>query len=189
MFGFGKRINTEDAWSRFEEEAMPYRQDLFRTAVWLTRDHHQAEELVQEVMFQALRSFHNYEKETNCKAWLMRILYNHNARRLAKDNRMRMVDDPDEVVLGSVPFETPILESLTDEQVIQALWRLPEKFREVVVLSDVEDLKYREISSVLELPIGTVMSRLSRGRKMLRIELSEYAREMGFGLTQTAAKG
>ena len=172
--------NKEDRWHAFEIEALQYRGDLFRTAMWLTRNQSDAEDLVSETMFQAMRSFHLYESGTNCKAWLTRILYNHNMRRVRKVLKMRLVEDVDEVILSNIPCDPPVPEDITDEYVLAAIWRLAEHYRTVLVLADVEDLPYKEIAEILDLPIGTVMSRLFRARKILRFDLAEYAREHGF---------
>ncbi|QQS34179.1 MAG: sigma-70 family RNA polymerase sigma factor [Acidobacteriota bacterium] len=181
MLGIKWLESKEDTWRNFESEAMPFRNDLYRTAMWLTRNPAEAEDLVQETMFQALRSFHLYEMGTNCKAWLMRILYVHNVRRLRSVLKLQIVADEDDVILNNIPFEPPIPEKITDEEVLDAIWKLPEPFRNVLVLADIEELSYKEIASIMELPMGTVMSRLSRGRRMLRIELADYASKHGFG--------
>lgn len=189
MLGIKWLENKEDRWRNFESEAMPYRPDLYRTAMWLTRNPAEAEDLVQETMFQAMRSFHLYQMGTNCKAWLMRILYVHNARRLRKILKLQIVQDVDNEIADSIPFEPPIPEKITDEEVLDAIWRLPEPYRNVLVFADIEELSYKEIASIMDLPMGTVMSRLSRGRKVLRIELAEYAKKHGFGNQRQAAQG
>lgn len=187
MFGIKWLETKEQKWSDFEAEAMPLTPELFRVAMWLTRDRTEAEDLVQETMMQALKSFHRYEIGTNCRAWLTTIMYNLNVKRLQKMGRMRMVDDPEEKLAETIPFEAPIPQSVTDEDVIKALANVPENFRQVVVLSDIEEFSYKEIASILGIPIGTVMSRLSRGRKVLRMELADYARNYGFGETRKNA--
>ncbi len=188
MLGIKWLESKEDKWRNFESEAMPFRPDLYRTAMWLTRNPSEAEDLVQETMFQAMRSFHLYEMGTNCKAWLMRILYVHNARRLRKVLKLQTVQDVDDEIVNSIPFEPPIPQKITDEEVLDAIWRLPEHFRNILVYADIEELSYKEIASILDLPMGTVMSRLSRGRRVLRIELAEYARKHGFGDQRRAAQ-
>ena len=188
MLGIKWLESKEDKWRNFESEAMPFRPDLYRTAMWLTRNSSEAEDLVQETMFQAMRSFHLYQMGTNCKAWLMRILYVHNARRLRKVLKLQVVQDVDDVIVNSIPFEPPIPEKITDEEVLDAIWRLPEPFRNVLVFADIEELSYKEIASIMDLPMGTVMSRLSRGRRVLRIELAGYASKHGFGDQKRAAQ-
>ena len=173
--------NKEEKWEAFAEEAMPHMPDLFRVAVWLTRSRDEAEDLVQETMFQALKSFHRYEMGTNCRAWLVTIMYNLNYKRIAKLTKLKLVDDPEEKLAETVPFEPSVPESLTDETIIAALKDVPDSFRSVVVLSDVEEFSYKEIASILDIPMGTVMSRLYRGRRILRQSLAGQAREYGFG--------
>ena len=181
MFGIKRLETKEKKWSDFEAEAMPLTPDLYRIAMWLTRNREEAEDLVQETFFQALKSFHRYETGTNCRAWLATIMYHLNSKRLQKMGRIKLVDEGEEKLAETIPFEPQMPETLTDEEVIAALGQLPENFRQVLVLSDVEGFSYKEIASILDVPMGTVMSRLSRGRKVLRLELADYARNYGFG--------
>lgn len=181
MLGIKWLENREDKWRHFESEAMPLLPDLFRTAMWLARNRDEAEDLVQETMFQAMRSFHSYQMGTNCKAWLTRILYVQNVRRLQKVLRLKLVQDVDDEIAHTIPFEPQIPQEIADEEVIAAIGRLPDIYRIVLVLADVEELSYKEISSIMDIPMGTVMSRLSRGRRVLRIELADYASRHGFG--------
>ena len=181
MLGIKWLESEDDKWQNFQTEAMPFSKDLFRVAMWLTRNPDEAEDLVQETMFQAMRSFHRYEMGTNCRAWLMTIMHNLNSKRLYKLGRMQMVDDSEEKIAETIAFEPSIPETITDEEVISALKRVPDPFRDVIILSDVEEFSYKEIASILGVPIGTVMSRLYRGRRVLRQELTEYARSQGFG--------
>ena len=162
---FSSKKEEEKLLQNFEQEAMPLTPDLFRVAMYLKRDRDGAEDLVQETMVQGLKSFHRYEPGTNCKAWLTTIMY--------------IVDDPEEKVMQTLTFEPSIPQKLTDEDVIEAVKKVPELFREVILLCDVEDFSYKEISSMLDIPMGTVMSRLHRGRKLLRGELAVLAREYG----------
>lgn len=187
MLGIKWLENREEKWRNFESEALPFRGDLFRAAMWLTRNRVDAEDLVQETMFQAMRSFHLYEMGTNCKAWLMRILYVHNVRRLRNSLKLQLVQDADDEITNYIPFEPPIPARITDEEVIEAIWKVPERFRDVLIFSDIEELSYKEIAATMDVPIGTVMSRLSRGRRLLRIELADYARRAGFGIGKQAA--
>lgn len=187
MFGFRWLANKEDRWRAFEAEAMPLMADLYRSAMWLTRDRTEAEDLVQETMFQALRSFHRYQEGTNCKAWLMTIMFNHNSKRLAKVSRTGLVVDTEDMIAETIAFEPPIPQSITDEDVVEALSRVPRSFRDVVVLADVEGFSYKEIALIVNVPVGTVMSRLHRGRKLLRLELAYYARNFRFGENRRTA--
>jgi RNA polymerase sigma-70 factor (ECF subfamily) len=169
------RPDDRDLWSAFEAEALPHADGLFRLAMWFERNRSDAEDLVQETMVQALQSFHRFQRGTNCRAWLARILQNvrNNRRRAAA--RAIVVPDPDDRIGQSVPFVPPIPQQLTDESVLAALRRIPEAFQEVIVLCDVEELTYKEIADVLAIPVGTVMSRLHRGRALLRSELGASA--------------
>ena len=158
-------------WTTFEAEALPHADRLFRLAMWLERDRQEAEDLVQETMVRALRSFHRFQPGTNCRAWLIAILQNLRSNRRRARQRSPIVEDTDDRIAAtaSVP---PIPQGLTDEDVLAALSRIPEQFQEVVVLCDVEDLSYKEIAAAMEIPLGTVMSRLHRGRALLRSELT-----------------
>lgn len=180
MFGSSRLIKKEEKWADFESEAMPHMNSLFRNAMWLTRDRDLAEDLVQETMFEAIRSFHRFELGTNCKAWMVTIMHNLNSKRLYKLGRMKLVDDPDDKLVETIAFEPSIPETLTDEEVIVALRKIPDHFRNVILLADVEEFSYKDIASILGVPIGTVMSRLYRGRRILRQELTDYARGYGF---------
>lgn len=181
MFKGAPFSGEEQKWADFEAEAMPHIQSLFRSAMWLTRDRALAEDLVQETMFEAIKSFHRYELGTNCKAWLTTIMQNLNLKRLYKLGRMKIVDGAEERLAETIPFEPSVPENLTDEVVITAIKKVPDPFRDVILLADVEEFSYKDIALILGVPIGTVMSRLYRGRRMLRQELTEYARAYGFG--------
>ena len=174
MFGSSKRRQQD--WEDFEAEALPWLPDLYRIARWMAGNREEAEDLVQETLSESLRSFHRYEKGTNCRAWMTKIMYHVNGKRLRRLGRMRLVDDPDETIAQTVPFEPPIPQSLTDEDMIAAVKRVPDPFRQVLLLADVEEFAYKEIAEMVRVPIGTVMSRLHRGRKLLRRELGDVAR-------------
>ncbi len=176
---FGSKREREKEWAAFEAEAVPLMADIFRTAMWLVRDHATAEDLTQETFAQALKSFHRYTPGTNCRAWLTTILYHLNSKRRYKLGKLKLVEDAEEQIAQTVAFEPPISQTLTDEDILQALETLPEQFRTVVLLTDVEDFSYKEVAELLNTPIGTVMSRLHRGRRLLRQQLTEYARKFG----------
>lgn len=176
----GKK-EEEQLWKNFEQEAMPHSADLFRVAMFLKRNRDIAEELVQETLMQALKSFHRYKMGTNCKAWLTTIMYNTHYKQLRKQTNLQLVEDKEEMIAQTVPFEASIPQHITDEDVLQALEKVPPIFKEIVVLCDVEGFSYKEISSIMDVPMGTVMSRLHRGRKILRNELAVYARNYGLG--------
>ena len=163
----------EAAWAGFEAEAMPHVESLFRTAMWFERDRHEAEDLVQETLRQALESFHRYTPGTNCRAWLMSILQHVRSNRRRAKGRSPVVSTDAELLTSTVAFIPPVPEHLTDEELLGALRRIPAQYQEVIVLSDVEELSYKDIASTLSIPIGTVMSRLHRGRALLRQELTK----------------
>jgi RNA polymerase sigma-70 factor (ECF subfamily) len=155
-------------WAAFEAEALPHVDRLFRLAMWFERNRAEAEDLVQETMMQALQSFHRFQPGTNCRAWLTTILQHVRSNRRRANNRSPLVEDPDGRRARLMPFVAPVSQHLTDEDILGALARIPESFQEVILLCDVEELTYREIADVLQIPMGTVMSRLHRGRALLR---------------------
>jgi RNA polymerase sigma-70 factor, ECF subfamily len=159
------------AWAAFEGEVLPHADRLFRLAMWLERNRGDAEDVVQETMIQALRSFHRYQPGTNCRAWLITILQRIVSNRRRAKGRSIVVDDPDDRIANAVAFVPPLAQELTDELMLERLRRLPTVFQEVILLCDVEDLSYKEAAEALAIPIGTVMSRLHRGRAQLRAEL------------------
>lgn len=166
---------------RFEKEAMPHLGDLFRTATRVTGDRSRAEDVVQETFLQAWKSFGRFQPGTNCRAWLYKILFHCLSHYRRKFLRFPLLDDATGFLESSIPYSAPIPESLTDEQILAALDRIPVDFRSVVLLSDVEEFAYKEVAEILGIPIGTVMSRLSRARKMLRGHLGDVAKEYGIG--------
>ncbi|MFM9904558.1 MAG: sigma-70 family RNA polymerase sigma factor [Pyrinomonadaceae bacterium] len=178
MFGIGREREKE--WAAFEAEALPLMPDVFRVARWLAGDTTLAEDLTQETFAQALKSFHRYSPDTNCRAWLITILYRVNGKRRMKLGQLKLVEDTEEQIAETVAFEPPIPHHLTDEVILRALKRIPQKYCDVVLLTDVEEFSYKEAADLLGTPIGTVMSRLHRGRRLLRQELTDYARNMGY---------
>lgn len=167
--------------SRFDEEAMPHLNDLFRTATRTLGDKARAEDVVQETYLQAWKSFASFEPGTNCRAWLFKILFHcvHHHRR--KQMRFPVVREPGDMIdetLASVPA---VPDKLTDEEILAALDKIPGDFRSIVLLVDVEEFAYKEVAEILAIPIGTVMSRLSRGRKLLRGYLAAAAGSYGIG--------
>jgi RNA polymerase sigma-70 factor (ECF subfamily) len=167
--------------SRFETEAMPHLNDITRTAMRLVGDRSRAEDVVQEVYLQAWKSFHRFEPGTNCRAWLFKILFHciHHQRR--RWLRFPLLKATEEFIESRLTWSPPVPEHLTDEEILAALDRIPAEFRAVVLLVDVEEFSYREAADIAGIPIGTVMSRLSRGRKLLREQLAEVARSYGIG--------
>ena len=168
----------ERVWAAFEAEALPHLDRLFRLAMWFERDRAEAEDLVQETLKEALASFHRFEPGTNCRAWLVSILQHLPGNRQRARSRSPFIADPLERAANAVPFRPSIPQELTDEEVLAALGRIPVPYQEAIVLCDVEELTYKEIASALSLPVGTVMSRLHRGRALLRRELAAYAGAM-----------
>ena len=163
----------------FEREAMPHMPDIFRTAQRLLEDRARAEDVTQETFLQAWKSFHKFEPGTNCRAWLFKILFhcvNHHRRKLF---RFRLLNETEEFLEENLTAPQPIPGQLSDADVVRALDEIPADFRSVVLLVDVEEFPYKEAANILEIPIGTVMSRLSRGRRLLRDKLKDVARSYG----------
>lgn len=171
--------------AEFSEEALPHLNDLYRAAVRLLMNRDEAEDLVQEVYLQAWKSFERYEQGTNCKAWLFKIMFHkldHHRRRLFA--RGKYITDGDDEMLESVAYEQPVNQYLQDEEILAALGKLPLNYRMVILLTDVEEFSYKEAALVLNIPIGTVMSRLSRARKQMREHLAHY--EKAYAVNKTA---
>lgn len=164
--------DESDAWAAFEAEVLPHADRLFRLAMWFERNRADAEDVVQETLMQALRSFHRFQPGTNCRAWLTTILRHVVSNRRRAKGRSIVVSDPDDRIAHTVPFVPPVPQDLTDELVLRSMRRLPAAFQEVILLCDVEDLSYKEAAEALAIPIGTVMSRLHRGRAQLRSALA-----------------
>ena len=172
----------------FEAEAVPHLKALYRTATLLVRDRHEAEDLIQETYLQAWKSFHRFELGTNCRAWLFKIMFyrlHHLRRSLAKASRVILIDSLDP--RDQVAADPPVPQDIGDDDVLKALSKVGVEFREIVLLADVEEFSYKEIAETLKIPLGTVMSRLSRGRKLLRQELAEVAR--AYGINAHAKQG
>jgi len=164
----------------FKQEAMVHFDEIYRVALRMTRKKEEAEELVQETFLQAWKSFDKYEPGTNCRAWLYRILfYKHSGAKRQRYARSRYIQDADEYVFLNATDPGPVPEYLTDETVIRALNELPDYYRSVILMVDVHEFKYREVTKILQIPIGTVMSRLNRARAILRKSLSKFAEETG----------
>lgn len=173
----------------FEEEAIGHLNELFRTANRLAMDASEAEDLVQETYMQAWKSFDKYEPGTNCRAWLYKILFNkfdHHRRK--KYTKAKYLTEADEFVFENAAKTEPVSERITDRQILSALGRLPEHYRSVLVLSDVQDFEYKEIAEILDIPIGTVMSRLSRARGMMKKSLATVAVEYGIIRAEQAVR-
>jgi RNA polymerase sigma-70 factor (ECF subfamily) len=162
-------------WVAFEAEALPNMDRLLRLAMWFEGSRTEAEDLVQETMIRALQSFHRFQPGTNCRAWLVTILRHVRSNRRRARIRSPLVSDPDDRLAETMTFVPPVPQQLTDETVLSALRGIAAQYQEVIILCDVEELTYKEIAEALAIPIGTVMSRLHRGRAQLRSELGASA--------------
>lgn len=171
-------MKAENSTGDFERLAMPLFDSLYNFARWLARDESEAEDLVQEAFSKALRGFASFTPGTDFRAWIFRILRNtFLTSRTGLSSRMtESLEDDEQSSFVAVTWETPeslALASATREALQSALERLPVEYREVVLLCDVEEMKYKEIAEVLAIPIGTVMSRVARARKLLRQLLTD----------------
>jgi len=164
-----------DPTEEFESVALPHLDTLYRSALRLTHNRAEAEDVVQETYLRAFRSFHRFNPGTNARAWLFTILRNAFLNRL----RDAAAESATLASEGDSP-EDEFFHTVLHGDVDRALKTLPLVFREAVILTDLEGLTYKETSQVLGCPIGTVMSRLSRGRSLLRQALRRYAREHGY---------
>jgi RNA polymerase sigma-70 factor, ECF subfamily len=193
-----QELTDEERLEQFEEHALPYLDRLYGAALRYTRDPQDAEDLVQEAMARAFQKFHQYEPGTNLRAWLYRILTNTYINQYRKQQR-RPDEYPQEEIdefslydwLGAVGVsaEHEVLDAITADEVKEALAALPDQFRLAVYLADVEGFSYQEIADIMETPVGTVMSRLHRGRKQLQKALAEYARRRGLVASGEEASG
>lgn len=180
------REKTEAQRADFEVTILPHLDGVFRLTMWLVRDRAEAEDVVQETFSQAWQSYHRFQAGTNARAWLLTIMRHVRANR-NRARRRTPLDLDTEDQLADVPAVEQTPQHLTADEVLGALSELPPGYQEVVLLCDVEDLSYREISSVMDIPVGTVMSRLHRARRLLRVALAPYAAAQGIGRRRAAA--
>ncbi|HUQ02404.1 MAG TPA: sigma-70 family RNA polymerase sigma factor [Kofleriaceae bacterium] len=186
-------LARRDSRKEFEATALPHLDALYGTAYRLARNPRDAEDLVQEALLRAYRFWETFEKDSNCKAWLLRILTNTFINEYQRKRRQREVLDAataeqsatDGVLVheGAQTQKSPegvMLERSVSDDVQRALDALPADFRTAVVLCDVEGMAYKEIAEIMDCPVGTVMSRLFRGRRLLQQSLAQFAVEQGY---------
>jgi RNA polymerase sigma-70 factor (ECF subfamily) len=178
---------AEDKKSSFERDALPQLDTLYRMALRFTGDASRAQDLVQDTMFKAFRSWHRYEPGTNVRAWLLTILRNTFINDYRREKQRGPTVDIETAetfsLFDEVQEEDPegqFFDKIVDEEVLRAIDGLPEEFRETLTLSDVEGMSYQEIAGVTGAPVGTVKSRLFRARRALQRKLYDYAVEMGY---------
>ena len=186
-----RELSDEELSTLFTTDALPYLDQLYGTALRMTRSPADAEDLVQETYAKAFAAYRTFQQGTNLRAWLFRILRNtfiNDYRKAQRQPRFQPTDELGDAQMldietrsagGSRSAEIEALELLGDDDVSAALAEIPEEFRTAVVLADVEGFSYREIADIMDSPVGTVMSRVHRGRKALRGLLDEYAKDQG----------
>ncbi len=193
-------VPVVDVRTLFEEQAIPFMDQLYAAGLRMTRNPADAADLVQETFVKAFAAFAQFQQGTNLKAWLYRILTNtfiNNYRKKQRDPYQGTIDDLEDWQLGGAESmtqgrstrsaEAEAIDHLPDSAVKDALQAIPEDFRMAVYFADVEGFSYQEIADIMKTPVGTVMSRLHRGRRMLRDLLSEYANERGINTSGTRA--
>lgn len=181
---------SNQLYADFEREAIPHMDALYNFALKMTGDSDDADDLIQETYLKAFRFFDKFERGTNCKAWLFRILRNTYINTYRKNKKEPDRVDYDEIENFYENIKTPssnnshlekdIYDNLLDDELSEAIASLPEDFRTVIILCDIEGYSYEEIADFVDVPVGTVRSRLHRARKMMFTKLHKYASEKGY---------
>ena len=192
--------SATDRNDRFERDALVFMDQLYAAALRYTKNPEDARDLVQDTYLKAFNSFHQFEEGTNLRAWLYRVLTTTFINTYRKDQRRpqlasgeledwQLAEAQSHTSDLGKSAEVEALENLPDSDIKRALQEIPEEFRIAVYLADVEGFSYKEIADIVEVPAGTVMSRLHRGRKLLREKLADYAKELGYSTEPKKAKG
>jgi RNA polymerase sigma-70 factor (ECF subfamily) len=175
-----KAVQVPSYKEEFKTLVLPYLNYLYRVAFCLVhKNRHDAEDLVQEAIVKAYENFHQLKDKNKCRPWLTSILYNLFKNKYRKSNKFTSVHFEESMVYEEV-YGIKFIEERLDQEVSEALFKLPEAYSTVLILSDIENLPYQEIAEILEVPIGTIRSRLSRARRLLKTQLYNYAREKGY---------
>ena len=184
--GVESEIGVGSKDERFEAVALTHMDSIYRSALYMAKDESDAQDLVQDTYLRAYRFFDKFEEGTNCKAWLLKILRNTFINTIRRGRRqLQVVHLPEmnehglELSSDATP-EDGVFGDLFDDDIVTAMNELPVDYKTAIMLADVERLPYKEISDIMDCPIGTVMSRLHRGRKMLRESLRDYAIRYGY---------
>ena len=192
--------SATDRNDRFERDALVFMDQLYAAALRYTKNPEDARDLVQDTYLKAFNSFHQFEEGTNLRAWLYRVLTTTFINTYRKDQRRpqlasgeledwQLAEAQSHTSDLGKSAETEALENLPDSDIKRALQEIPEEFRIAVYLADVEGFSYKEIAGIVDVPAGTVMSRLHRGRKLLREKLADYAKELGYTTEPKKGKG
>ena len=192
--------SATDRNDRFERDALVFMDQLYAAALRYTKNPEDARDLVQDTYLKAFNSFHQFEEGTKLRAWLYRVLTTTFINTYRKDQRRPQLasGELEDWQLAEAQSHTSdlgksaemeALENLPDSDIKRALQEIPEEFRIAVYLADVEGFSYKEIANIVEVPAGTVMSRLHRGRKLLREKLADYAKELGYSTENKKKKG